>query len=65
MQSPKRCVLKYKDGVLGKNRTMYNVQKHNICTFVVHLMTLSVSRAISIKLNDGIIMSKELERIWK
>jgi hypothetical protein len=31
IQSPKRCVLKYKeDGVLDKNRTMDNVQKHNI-----------------------------------
>jgi hypothetical protein len=33
IQSPKRCVLKYnQDGVLDKNRTMDNVQKHNICT---------------------------------
>jgi hypothetical protein len=33
IQSPKRYVLKNKqDGVLDKNRTMENVQKHNICT---------------------------------
>jgi hypothetical protein len=33
IQSPKHCVLKYKqDGVSDKNRTMDNVQKHNICT---------------------------------
>jgi hypothetical protein len=33
IQSPKRCILKYKqDGVLDKNRTMDNVQKHNICS---------------------------------
>jgi hypothetical protein len=32
IQSPKLYVLKYKqDGVLNKNRTMDNVQKHNIC----------------------------------
>jgi hypothetical protein len=31
MQSPKRCILKYKqDGVLDKNRRMDNVQNHNI-----------------------------------
>jgi hypothetical protein len=31
MQSPKRCVFKYKqDGVLDDSRTMDNVQKHNI-----------------------------------
>jgi hypothetical protein len=35
VQSPKSCVLKYKqDGVLDKNRTMDNVQKHNTCTFL-------------------------------
>jgi hypothetical protein len=35
MQSPKRCVLKYQeDGALDENRTMDNVQKHNICTNV-------------------------------
>jgi hypothetical protein len=35
IQSTKRCVLKYiQDGVLDKNRTMANVQKHNICTDV-------------------------------
>jgi hypothetical protein len=33
IQSTKRCVLTYKqDGVLDKNRTVVNVQKHNICT---------------------------------
>jgi hypothetical protein len=33
--SPKSCVLKNKqDGVLDKDRTMDNVQKHNICTNV-------------------------------
>jgi hypothetical protein len=32
IQSPKRCVLKYKqDGVLDADRTMDNVHKHNIC----------------------------------
>jgi hypothetical protein len=31
IQSPKRCVLKYKqDGALDKIRAMANVQKHNI-----------------------------------
>jgi hypothetical protein len=35
IQSPKRCVLKKKqDGVLGKDKTMGNVQKHNICRIV-------------------------------
>jgi hypothetical protein len=30
---PKLCIFKYKqDGVLDKNRTMDNAQKHNICT---------------------------------
>jgi hypothetical protein len=34
IQSLKRCVFRYKqDGVLDKNRTMDNVQKHNICIF--------------------------------
>jgi hypothetical protein len=32
IQSPKRCVLKYKeDDVLDKDRRMDNVQEHNIC----------------------------------
>jgi hypothetical protein len=35
VQSPKRCVLKYKqDSVLNKNRTMDIVQKHHIRTNV-------------------------------
>jgi hypothetical protein len=34
--SPKRCVLKNtQDGVLDKDKTMDNVQKHNICTNVL------------------------------
>jgi hypothetical protein len=33
IQSPKRCVLKNKqNGVLDKDKTMDNAQKHNICT---------------------------------
>jgi hypothetical protein len=36
IQSPKRCVLKYKqDGVMDKNRAMDNVQKHDICPVIV------------------------------
>jgi hypothetical protein len=32
IQSPRRCVMKNKqDGVLDKDRTMDNVQEHNIC----------------------------------
>jgi hypothetical protein len=32
--SPKRCVLKNKqDGVFDKDKTMDNVQKHNICSY--------------------------------
>jgi hypothetical protein len=35
IQSPKRCVLKYKhDGILNIKRTLGIVQKHNICTNV-------------------------------
>jgi hypothetical protein len=35
IQSPKGCVLKNKqDGVLDKDKTMDNVQKHSICTNV-------------------------------
>jgi hypothetical protein len=41
MQSPKRCVLKYKQGGgLDKSRTMDNVQKHNICTNVSSSQTV-------------------------
>jgi hypothetical protein len=33
IRSLKRCILKYKqEDVLDKNRSMDNVQKHNICT---------------------------------
>jgi hypothetical protein len=36
IQAPKRCVLKNKhDGVLDQDRTMDNVQKHNIYTDTV------------------------------
>jgi hypothetical protein len=41
IQSPKRRVLKYKqDGVLDKNRTMDNVQNHNICNTSYYLIML-------------------------
>jgi hypothetical protein len=40
IQSPKRCVMKYKQyGVLDKNMTMDDVQKHNIYTNVPLLQT--------------------------
>jgi hypothetical protein len=36
IQSPKRCVLKLKqDVVLHKNKTLGNIQKHNICTILL------------------------------
>jgi hypothetical protein len=41
IQSPRRCVLKNKeDGVLDQDKTMANVQEHNICTNVPSSQTL-------------------------
>jgi hypothetical protein len=34
MQSPKYVLIYKQDGALDKNRTIYNVQEHNICTNV-------------------------------
>jgi hypothetical protein len=43
IQYPKRCVMKYKqDGVLDKNRTMYNAQKPNICTNVITIIIIII-----------------------
>jgi hypothetical protein len=51
MQSPKRYVLKNKqDGVLDKDKTKVNVQKHNICSNVYHrhkLLDISETKRVS------------------